>query len=162
MSAVTLRGICAAAVFFGILLALLPEGRERRITSLCATAALVVMFLGLVLKTDWEGYAISLSQTRDAAAMITSSAEESRSRMNRLVIEQECEEYIMDKAADLGIPIHGVKVNAAWKKEGVWVPDFVTIKGAVREDDRERLSLLIEAELGIGQTGQEWEIEEDP
>jgi len=102
MSSVTLRGICAASVFFGVILTLLPEGKERRVASLCATAALVIMFFSLVFSTDWADYSLSLAQTRDAAALISSSAEESRNRMNRLVIEQECEEYIMDKAAQYG------------------------------------------------------------
>ena len=87
MSAITLRGICAASIVYGILLILLPEGKERSIASLCATASLVTMFLSLVMTTNWEGYSLTLAETRDAAAVIESNAEESRNRLSRLVIE---------------------------------------------------------------------------
>lgn len=62
MSAPTLRGICAASVFFGLALSLLPEGRERRVASLCVTAALVLMLLGLFRTFRWDSYAVSLAE----------------------------------------------------------------------------------------------------
>ena len=162
MSTITLRGICAASIFYGVLLTLLPEGRERSIASLCATASLVTMFLALVVTTNWSGYSLALAQTRDAAAVIESNAEKSRSRLNRLVIEQECEEYIMDKATDLGLKLENVEISCSWNREGVWVPDFVVI-GAERDTEAgAKLASWIEAELGIEAVRQEWKSETVP
>ena len=99
MSAPTLRGICAASVFFGLALTLLPEGRDRRVASLCVTAALVLMLLGLFQTFSWESYAVSLAEMRSASDEIAENAEEGGKALSRLVIERECGEYIMDKAA---------------------------------------------------------------
>lgn len=162
MNVYSLKSICAGAVFFGLVLTLLPDGRERRITSLCATCALILMLLGCLRSVRWEDYALSLAQAREAAERITSAAEADRERMNRHVIEKECEEYIMDKAKDYGVKLESVQITAAWRREGVWVPDKVRL--ALAEQSREQLLLgeWIEAQLGIDRKHQEWSIEENP
>lgn len=159
MSAVSLRGICVASVFFGVVLTLLPDGRERRVASMCATTALLIMFLSLVRSVNWGEYTLSLSQTRNAAALITTDAEQRRSRMNRLVIEKECEEYIMDKAGDYGLELEAVRVTAVWRREGVWVPDTVSVIMKQDSGARSRLASWIETQLGIRADRQEWSIE---
>ena len=159
MSAVTLKGICAVSVFFGIALTLLPEGREKRVASLCVTAALALMLLGLCRKIGWESYAVSLSEMRGAAEAISVGAEEERRELNRLVIERECGEYIMDKAADLSLSVRSVRVSARWSREEVWVPERVSIVLSEDGAGRGRLSSLIEAQLGIPAQMQEWSIE---
>lgn len=160
MSFPTLRMICAASVFFGVALTLFPEGKEKRIASLCATAALVLMFCSLLRGMDWKVYSLSLAKTREAAAAISGDAEVQSRRLNRVVIEQECEEYIMDKAADLGCPLREVKVSLRWSREGLWVPDSAVIRSSERTSAQQRLSSLIEAQLGIRADRQEWIIEE--
>ena len=161
MSAPTLRGICAASVFFGVALSLLPEGRERRAASLCVTAALVLMLTGLFRSFRWEEYAVSLAEMRSAADAISSDAETDRRELNRLVIEQECGEYIMDKAADLLLDLRAVSVRVRWSREGVWVPERVSLVLARDAPERMRLAALIEAQLGIAEENQEWSIEGD-
>ena len=159
MNAVTLKGICTASVFFGIALTLLPEGREKRVASLCITAALALMLLGLCRPIDWESYAASLSEMRRAADAISAGAEDERRELNRLVIERECGEYIMDKAADLSLSVRSVRVSVRWSREEVWVPERVTIVLSEDSTGRERLSSLIEAQLGIPAQMQEWSVE---
>ncbi len=159
MSEVTLRGICAAAVFFGIMLTLLPEGKEKRIASLCVTAGLALMLLGLCRTLDWDSYAVSLAEERSAADTLVSGAEEERRELNRLVIERECGEYIMDKAAEFSLVVRSVKVNARWSRESVWVPESVSIVLTEDGAGRARLASLIEAQLGIPAQAQEWSIE---
>lgn len=160
MSAPTLRGICAASVFFGLALTLLPEGRERRIASLCVTAALVLMLLGLFRSVRLDSYAVSLAEMRSAADAISADAETERRELSRLVIERECAEYIMDKAADLSLAVNSVDVGARWCREGVWVPERVSIALSADGAGRAKLAALIEAQLGIAEENQEWSIEE--
>ena len=159
MSAPTLRGICAASVFFGLALSLLPEGRERRVASLCVTAALVLMLLGLFRTFRWDSYAVSLAEMKSSADAISADAQEERRELSRRVIERECGEYIMDKAADLSLALRSVKVSARWSREGVWVPERVSIVLVQDAPGREKLASLIEAELGIPKQIQEWSIE---
>ena len=159
MSAPTLRGICAASVFFGLALSLLPEGRERRVASLCVTAALVLMLLGMFRTFRWDSYAVSLAEMKSSADAISADAQEERRELSRRVIERECGEYIMDKAADLSLTLRSVKVSARWSREGVWVPERVSIVLVQDAPGREKLASLIEAELGIPKQIQEWSIE---
>lgn len=159
MSAPTLRGVCAASVFFGLALTLLPEGRERRLASLCVTAALVLMLVGIFRSFSWDDYAVSLAEMQSASDAISAGAEAQRRALNRLVIEQECAEYIMDKAADLSLELRSVKVSARWSREGVWVPERVSVVLQGGDEGRARLSALIEAELGVPEERQEWSVE---
>ena len=140
MSAPTLRGICAASVFFGLALTLLPEGRERRAASLCVTAALVMMLLS-------------------ASDAFAADAERKGRELSRLVIERECGEYIMDKAAELSLAVNRVKVSARWSREGVWVPERAEIVLDRDGESRKKLASLIAAELGIPEDRQEWSVE---
>ena len=159
MSGVTLRGVCAASLFFSLALCLLPEGREKRIASLCATAGLVLMLLNLVKATNWDDYALSLAELRRSADTISSAADAQSRSMNRLVIERECEEYIKDKAGELALPVKSVTVAAVWNDAGVWVPHSVVITLAEDGAGRGRLASLLEAQLGIVEARQEWRIE---
>ena len=155
----TLRMICASCVFFAAALTLLPEGRERRIASLCASCALVLMFCSLLRSMDWDAYALSLAESREAAARFSSDSLRESQRLNQLVIEKECEEYIMDKAGDCNCPLKEVSVHAVWSREGLWVPARAVLHSS-SDTGRMRLSSLIEAQLGIGGENQEWIIEE--
>ena len=160
MNVFSLRTVCAAAVFFGLILTLLPDGRERRMASLCATCALIILLLGHLRSIRWEEYAISLAQTREAAERISSDANIDRERMNRYVIERECEEYIMDKAEDYGLELASVRVTAAWHREGVWVPDTARLVIKKQNEAQRRLVSWMEAQLGINEAHQEWSIED--
>lgn len=162
MNSITLRGICAASVFFGLALALIPEGKERRTASLCVTAALVLMFASLFKSFSWDAYALSLAELREAAETITDSAAAESKRLNRLVIEHECEEYIMDKARELSLVPVSVEVSTSWRAEGVWVPESAVITLEKDGVGRQRLSSLIEAQLGVAGEYQEWNFEENP
>ena len=104
----------------------------------------------------------SYTGPRSFSSKNSSEAETERRELNRLVIEQECGEYIMDKAADLSLSVRSVKVGARWSREGVWVPDRVSIILAEDGSARTRLVSLIEAELGIPEEVQEWSIEGYP
>ena len=161
MSTPTLRGICAASVVFGLALTLLPEGRERRVASLCVTAALVLMLLGLFRSFSIESYAVPLAEMRSASESITAEAELSGRELSRPVIEEACGEYIMDKAAELSLAVRSVQVSARWSREGVWVPERAVIVLERNGESRGRLASLIAAQLGIPEERQEWSIEGD-
>ena len=156
MNAITLKGICAVAVVFGIALNLSPEGQIRRAASLCVTAALVLMFLGLIKTLDWDSYAVGTAEIRQAAESVTADAEAERRELNRLVIERSCAEYILDKAAELDVPLSSAEVYVRWSREGLWVPERVRLILAEDAERKARLASLIEAELGIGGEEQEW------
>ena len=66
----------------------------------------------------------------------------------RVVIEQECEAYILDKAALHGITCR-VKVTCKAGEEGVWLPWAVEFLEPTSESGRNILTRIAEEDLGI-------------
>ena len=106
--------------------------------------------LGLVAKIT--GLMSELEQ------IIVSTDTETADRLNRTIIEGECETYILDKAAALGLEVREAAVTARWSDEGFWYPWECRL--STGEGDMSGLSRLIEAELGIPEARQRWEAEE--
>ena len=120
------------------------------------------MFIHCFRAADWESYALSLAELRGASDAISASADAQGRQLRRFVIEQECGEYIWDKAVELELEVRDVAVGTAWSEEGVWVPQSAVITLGRDGARRERLSSLIEAQLGIPAARQEWRFEENP
>jgi hypothetical protein len=76
--------------------------------------------------------------------------------LDRGIIEQRTEAYILDKARMLGLPLSGAKVAVRWSTEGVWVPESAELTGPYSET----LSRLLAAELGIPAQKQSWRTDE--
>jgi hypothetical protein len=87
---------------------------------------------------------------------LSSSAQTVEERLNRLVIEREYETYIMDKANELEIRLSEVEVEAQWNLEGLWMPYEVSITGKCSDKDKNQLSAVISANLGIPYERQRW------
>lgn len=161
----TLRTLCVLSVFFGLAMELTPEGGVRKILSIVCAAALLSVAAGSLKETDDSTYALELARYRDREQELLAEGTEYSDRLSRLVIENEYEEYIKDKAVQMGVTLTDVQIGLEWNTEGLWVPVSVTIR--CRDDDqREQLSALITAELGIPPTRQLWQegesLEEDP
>ena len=84
------------------------------------------------------------------------SAERIDDRLNRAVIEEQCEEYILDKAEELGANVFGVKVQAQWNLDGLWVPYSAEIDAPDIGSAKTALEGVIQNELGIPAERQMW------
>ena len=91
----------------------------------------------------------------EAARSVAGEAGQEADRLNRTIIELECAAYILDKADALGLAVSSAAVTARWSEEGFWYP--WESRAACSESDRETLSAVIEAELGIPAERQSWE-----
>lgn len=151
-----IKQLCVLGIFFGAALSLAPEGGSKRIMELTCTAALVLT-LALPLKSiDFDTYSLELAKYRDMEAQLAQNGGEASDRLNRLVIENEYETYILDKAKELGATALAVDVAVRWSLDGLWVPDSVTLDGICTTAQRQRLADIIETELGIPADSQEW------
>ena len=145
--------VCAAA------LRLTPEGRVKRVLRmLCALVMAAALFSPLLRGGVLPDYALELSRYRDAAAALTGEGAALGRELDRSIIEQRMEAYILDKASALGAPLGGAKVALRWSTEGVWVPVAAELGGPYDT----ALSALIEAELGIARSAQTWRTNEAP
>lgn len=152
----SIRQLCAVSIFCGAAINITPEGGVRRIMQLLCTAALTMAILSPIKEIDFDIYALETARLREAEAAINESAERIDDRLNRAVIEEQCEEYILDKAEDLGANVSGVKVQAQWSLEGIWVPYSTEIDAPDISGAKAALESVIENELGIPAERQMW------
>ncbi|MBR1457175.1 MAG: hypothetical protein IJ594_08485, partial [Oscillospiraceae bacterium] len=90
-------------------------------------------------------------------ASFLSESDERSARLNRLVIEEECRTYILDKAGELDLVLAEVQVDAVWSMEGFWVPYAASLTYRGEEKERSRMEERITADLGIPPERQRWQ-----
>lgn len=156
-----LLGIVGAAILSAIAMSLTPKGRVRDVTRLVCGIVMALSLIQPVLKLDFDAYSLNLSEYRGAADSITDSIQENNDRLSRLIIEEECAAYILDKAQVLGLTAVTASVTAKWGDEGCWYPyeAMLDIQGA--QSDKDRLAAIIESELGIPRERQSWSTENE-
>lgn len=145
-------GIAGAAVFCAIALELTPKGRVRSVQRLLCGVVLSLAMLKPLLSIDMQRYSISLAEYRRSGEEIASRAEKISDSLSRTLIQEKCSAYILDKAEQLGLDIAGAQVELHWSEEGVWYPTDAQIDGKYDE----RLSRIVESELGIDRDRQKW------
>ena len=146
-----------AAVFCALAAALCPEGRPKRVLRAACGVVMAAALLSPVAALDTEALPKAMARYSEAARRQAESAAESADRLNRTIIESECEAYILDKATQLGLDGLRAEVTARWSDEGFWYPWEARLGGP--ESGRAELERLIEAELGIPAERQSWEAE---
>ncbi len=120
---------------------------------------LLAVILNSIKQMDLSVYALELAKYREQEKQMTASGEELRERMNRLVIEEECQAYVEQQAEALGIQIKEIQIMARWSTEGLWFPDRARIR-VDKQEDADRLSRILVGELGIPVEKQEWLIDD--
>ena len=151
-----LLGMIGAAVFCAVSAELVPRGGVKRVHSLMCAVVMSAALLLPLLRLNAGDFTLDLARSREEIAAAVRSAEEISERLNRRSIETELEAYILDKAQTLAAPLQGVRVEARWSTEGVWYPVTVTLDGVYHE----ALARLIESELGIAASAQNWRTNE--
>lgn len=142
--------ISAIASFFA------SSGSMKRVLKLIGGVAMAAALIAPLLKFDFAAYAGSLQLYNSSLSWDSAAAEDTENRLNRTIIESECSAYILDKAAQLGVPLSEARVTVQWSTDGVWYPYSVTL---IQPNDAEKntaLSGIIEADLGIPSERQEW------
>ena len=107
-----------------------------------------------------DSYALLLAKYKEEEAALTARGEEINERLNRLVIEQEYEAYIMDKAAEKNVAVKEAEVEAQWSTEGLWVPYTAEISSDAPPSQRAMLTEAIKTDLGIPEERITWKCDE--
>ena len=94
----SIRQLCALSLLCGAALSVLPEGGVKRVAEVVCTASLIVALVSPLKALDMGTYALESAKRHELETALTVGAEAAEQRLNRLVIEQEYEAYIMDKA----------------------------------------------------------------
>ena len=151
-----IRELCALSVFCAAAMQLTPESGIKRVLGLLCTAALLCAALSGIRQIDTGSYALELARVREREKTFAANSGEARERLNRLVIEEECRTYILDKARQLGLEPEELEVELRWDLEGLWVPASVTLRCSGTEKQIAALSGAIQTDLGIAREDQRW------
>ncbi len=151
-----IRALCAVSLLCGAALSILPEGGVKRVAEILCTASLILAVLSPLKELDMDSYALESARLHELESELARQGQEAGDRLNRLVIEQEYEAYIMDKAGELGIEDLAVDVEVQWSLEGFWMPWGAELNSGCDQESRERLSRLLASDLGIPYERQRW------
>ena len=125
---------------------------KKKTLNLLCSVVLVSIILSALGEFEFEPYSLEIAKYRQREAQLIENASETYESLNRKVIEQQYNAYILDKAAKIGIVDPAAKIKTQWSKEGIWVPYSLEINCEYSP----QLSEYIEAELGIPAERQYW------
>jgi len=147
-----IKSLCSMSLLCGAAVSLAPEGSAKRVMQVVCSVILLTMMLRPLATVDPEDYSLELGRIREREAEFLESGAEAEKRMHRAVIEQQCETYIEDKAAALGLNGVEAAVTARWNTEGLWLPHSVRLSCPFDQT----LSEYLAAEFGLPLERQNW------
>lgn len=153
------RTLAIGAVFTGAVLALVPEGSEKRAVKLVCGAVMTLLLLAPLKTLDADQPARQPAELRLLTEEFREEAGEISKEAAEAFIRGTAEEYILDAARRLGVPQPGVRLTL--RGSGAQsLPWAVELTGSYTEAQRVRLSLLLEGELGIPAERQIWSVDD--
>jgi stage III sporulation protein AF len=151
-----IKGLAAAALFSSVMLMLTPKGNVKQIVKLVCGALITFVLLSPLTKLNFDALAEFIALTKLEGKEIASSTEYETQLLMKLIIEEETQAYILDKALKLGIENLKVKVTVS-SGENCPYPYSVELSGVETAAAKEELSSYIEGELGIPKERQSWD-----
>ncbi len=149
------RTLAVGAAFCGVVLLLIPEGAEKRATRLTCALMLTILLIAPLRRLDTRQLTELLTMKRMETAGFTEDADELSMELCTRIIREEIEEYIWDAARKLGVTELGIRLRLRETGE-LPCPWSIALTGTVTEEQKEKLSLLLEGELGIPRQRQTW------
>lgn len=149
-----LTGVTCAAIIVALADSLMARGTVRKIGRLAGGLLLLAAVVKPVLEVDLT--ALSASSIRMEVESVP-AAEEAGLDLMKSIIGEETGAYILDKAAELGVPCQEVRVTCAVEENGVPYPESVVLVGPMSREEQELLSRRIEADLAIPAERQTYE-----
>ena len=149
------RPLCVLSILCGVLLSLTPEGSVKRIAELACTCVLLISVIGTA-GAETSELSFSDADISHLEDELSENAEKTRTELSGMVIQRECEEYIMEKADALGIVLREVTVGLRHTEEQDWSPWNVTLESEATGEEKSLLSGIIRTDLGIPYERQSW------
>ena len=148
------------SVVSGALISILPEGGPKRISQTLYTVILIFYILSFFNGFKLEENVLQDFRMEEVKANFADNLREKESSLEISIIEQQCSEYILDKAGENQIIISSLKVRAEKLLESGPIPYSVEIYGIWDDAAKEKMIGLIKAELGIPEERQQWNYEQ--
>lgn len=148
-----LLGVISAAAICGMVLPLLPEGSIRQWLQLVCGIFLTVTLLSPLAGGRLEDLLPSFPDYGEQARLEAAAGREMADQAQKDIIKKTLEAYVLDKAKDQGAAI---SVDITLSDGELPVPVTAAICGEVTEKQKEILTSILEAELGIPKEAQTW------
>ena len=148
--------LCVISMLCGAVLSIVPEGGIKRVTGILCTAVLTIAVLSPLAELDMDIYALESAKLKELEETLLNDSKKAEEKLNRLYIQQEYEEYIKDKAQELGINEPEVSVLVQWNPDGVWVPYSAQLHVHCNKKQADELGRIILDELGVPYERQLW------
>ena len=155
-----LRTLVGLSFFSGAVLWVCPEGGARRTLRLLCTAALAAAVLAPIRELDYDMLSLEQARFSSAEAEITSRAAQTQESLTKMLLQDNCENYITDRGRELGLTIHTAAVELRLDADGEWLPWSADITADGDETQIQELCKLTADELGIPAERQVWRIHE--
>ena len=143
-----LLGVTCTAMVLALTQALAPEGGVKKVCRLAGGLALLLAAVSPLLTLEEGAASRALEEYRAAVQDCGDDLAEKADLFYETIIAEETAAYIVDKAGEIGVSCQA-EVTFAYDEDGVPYPWEVTARGVWTEEERGRLSQLIEADLGV-------------
>ena len=150
---VWLLAIISASMLCALADALMPSGAVKRVGKLVCGLVLLCAVLSPASDLDLSGGREWLENWFDGLEEREKVLEQQVNEERKVIIEREYAAYIVDKAAELGLTCTA-RVSCRAGEEGLFLPERAEVSGFLTEGERERLSLVIQEDLGIPEEEQ--------
>ena len=150
-----LFSICAAAVLSVLVPMLISKNMIRKTTEFACGLLLLVVVVSPVVQLDLTDFRqiISSYMLDPSTTFAEQNAAEGNFTAERISLQ--CEEYILDKAEAIGM---NIQVEVHMNEDMLYpLPVRVMISGRYSPWQKEKLSFILEQDLGVPENQQEWE-----
>ena len=151
-----LHAVIYTGVVCSIALMLSPDGRVKNALKILCAVAMCAAIVSPLSELDFDAYSKAMARCKLDAEQYADQGEQYSKNLNRTIIEDECRAYILDKAAQCGAVLDDAQVTLQWSTDGYWYPQSVRLVTSGPAAENSRLAQIIEADLGVPRTRQEW------
>ncbi|MBQ3405459.1 MAG: hypothetical protein IJG63_08605 [Oscillospiraceae bacterium] len=138
--------LTGACILSAVATSVTPEGRGKGVVRLVCSFVVLSAFISPLRDFNYVDFSQYKVKYMEAGREYAAALEDTDRRLLRDFMESQSEEYIMDKAKELGIGNLNADVEVKWSDEGYWYPWSSSVDG---QGDISNLSTFIESSLGI-------------
>ena len=128
------------SVVSGAVISIIPEGGVKSITTILSTLILISSIIGYIGKPGLQEYALKAADVDNIEQEFKLSTVENAAALKHIYLENQCIEYILDKAKECNIIVHEVDIEIKFTEvEQIAQCDIVDIFASVLSNHIDRI-----------------------
>lgn len=148
-----MMGIFAAALLTAVAMVITPK--NKKIVALAGGLIMILAAVKPLGELTYQDISAQIAKYQIKADELRSGINVGNAEIMALIIQEQTEAYILDKAAELGLEIE-VEVTTQQASDGWPYPTDVKVTGQLSESDIQRLGRIISEDLAVAPDRQEW------